>query len=102
MTVEFLMLWGSMRLTFAQILPVQRAALSLVLLLVSISSQAQTLGLPSTPALHERGPAAGLEKDLAAIFDDPKFSNAIWGVSVKSLTTGETLFRTNDTKSMLP
>ncbi len=67
------------------------------------SSRAQNLPLPSTPAFKpDRGPEADLERDLNGIFNDPHFSNAIWGVTVQSMATGEYLFRMNDSKSLLP
>ncbi len=64
---------------------------------------AQNITLPSTPAFKpDHSPEAELEHDLGGIFNDPRFSNAIWGVSVQSMVTGEYLFHTNDTKSLLP
>jgi D-alanyl-D-alanine carboxypeptidase/D-alanyl-D-alanine-endopeptidase (penicillin-binding protein 4) len=102
MTVKFFVLRSAMRQTLAQILPVRRVLFVLGIVLAATSLRAQTMNLPSTAALHERGPVASLERDLAAIFEDPKFSNAIWAVSIKSLENGEYLFRLNDTKSVLP
>jgi len=34
-----------------------------------------------------------LKADLASYYQDPAFQNAVWGVLVKSLATGETLSR---------
>lgn len=65
--------------------------------------RAQRLNLPATPALApDHGPVAELELDLNGIFNGPKFSNAIWGVTVQSVETGEYLFHKNDAKSLLP
>ncbi len=64
---------------------------------------AQNTAIISTPAFKpDRGPEADLEHDLSGIFNDPRFSNAIWGVTVQSMVTGEYLFHLNDTKSLLP
>jgi D-alanyl-D-alanine carboxypeptidase/D-alanyl-D-alanine-endopeptidase (penicillin-binding protein 4) len=74
-----------------------------IIIAVSGSSRAQNLPLPSTPAFKpDHGPEAELERDLNGIFNDPHFSNAIWGVTVQSMATGEYLFRMNDAKSLLP
>ncbi len=59
--------------------------------------------IPSTPALaRDRSPLGDLERDLTDIFNDPKFSNATWGVEVQSLQTGAYLFQLNPTKSFIP
>jgi D-alanyl-D-alanine carboxypeptidase/D-alanyl-D-alanine-endopeptidase (penicillin-binding protein 4) len=66
------------------------------------SVRAQTLAIPATPALRQQGAIGDLEHDLTDIFNDPRFSNATWGVCIRSMETGEYLFRLNDTKSLLP
>ena len=65
-------------------------------------SDAQTALLPPSPAFHQQGPLGDLERDLTDIFNDPRFSNAIWGVCIQSVETGDYLFRLNDSKSLLP
>ena len=45
---------------------------------------------------------ADLQRDLTSIFNDPKFSNATWGISVQSMAGREYLFRMNDGKSLNP
>lgn len=50
-------------------------------------------------------PKAGvkaLRADLASYFGDPAFQNAVWGVLVKSLATGETLFSLNPGTFLMP
>ncbi|HEY3876393.1 MAG TPA: D-alanyl-D-alanine carboxypeptidase, partial [Candidatus Kapabacteria bacterium] len=45
---------------------------------------------------------AELQHDLMGIVNDPRFSNATWGMAVRSVETGENLFELNDGKSLLP
>jgi D-alanyl-D-alanine carboxypeptidase/D-alanyl-D-alanine-endopeptidase (penicillin-binding protein 4) len=42
------------------------------------------------------------QKDLDSIFNDPNFSNAIWGVVIQSLETGEYIYRRNENISLMP
>ncbi len=89
----------------ARVIPFQRAFFIAIVyfLFTGGSLYAQSLSLPATPALaRDQSPEAELERDLAGIFNDPRFSNATWGVAVQSLATGEYLFRMNDAKSLLP
>ena len=43
-----------------------------------------------------------LQADLASYYRAPAFGNAIWGVRVRSLKTGETLFATNPGTLLMP
>ncbi len=43
-----------------------------------------------------------LRTELAAAFDDPKFSNAQWGVVIRSLKNDEVLYARNEIKSFMP
>jgi D-alanyl-D-alanine carboxypeptidase/D-alanyl-D-alanine-endopeptidase (penicillin-binding protein 4) len=43
-----------------------------------------------------------LRADLSSYFGDPAFRNAVWGVLVKSLATGETLFSLNPGTFLMP
>lgn len=43
-----------------------------------------------------------LRTDIQSILDDPNFSHAIWGVEIRSLKTGETLFKINSDKLFIP
>ena len=65
-------------------------------------ARAQTLTIPATPALRQQGALGDLERDLTDIFNDPRFSNATWGVCIQSMETGEYFFQLNDMKSLLP
>ncbi len=57
----------------------------------------------STPAFTpDHGAEAELVHDLTGIFNDPHFSNALWGVTVQSMETGKILYRFNGSKSLLP
>src|SRR5579871_6452441 len=63
-----------------------------------------TLALTSfliLPSVRAQG-LESLRHSFDSLFSDPKFSNATFGVSVQSLATGETLYRLNDTKSLMP
>ena len=75
----------------------------MILLLWCGVLHAQNVELPRTPALAtDNSPIAVLQHDLMGIFNDPRFSNAEWGVAIQSVETGEYLFRMNDGKSLLP
>jgi D-alanyl-D-alanine carboxypeptidase/D-alanyl-D-alanine-endopeptidase (penicillin-binding protein 4) len=54
---------------------------------------------PLTPP--KRGVKA-LKADLASYYGAPAFQNAVWGVLVKSLATGETLFSLNPGTFLMP
>jgi serine-type D-Ala-D-Ala carboxypeptidase/endopeptidase (penicillin-binding protein 4) len=57
------------------------------------------------PALGLRGPTPGLSPlgaELAAIFDDPSFAHAHWGVVVRSMNTGETIISQNGGRLFMP
>ena len=50
-------------------------------------------------------PATSMEYLRAAIaqkFDDPEFENAHWGVMIRSLKTGETVYARNENKMFMP
>ena len=66
------------------------------LLLVALSTAC-------APAVAGRtGAPAPLAAELGAVFDDTAFANAHWGVVVRSLGTGETLYRRNGEKLFVP
>jgi serine-type D-Ala-D-Ala carboxypeptidase/endopeptidase (penicillin-binding protein 4) len=56
-------------------------------------------GTLKTPA---GAPEERLRQEFAAAFDDPNFSNAQWGVVIRSLKTGEVLYQRNEQKSFMP
>jgi serine-type D-Ala-D-Ala carboxypeptidase/endopeptidase (penicillin-binding protein 4) len=64
-----------------------------------IGGCSQTRVLNSPEALP---PVDRLQAALATAFEDSVFSNAQWGVMIKSLTTGEVLFKRNEMKSFMP
>jgi len=43
-----------------------------------------------------------LKNQLDDIFNDPNFSNANWGVFIKSLKTGEIIYKKNENKLFIP
>lgn len=43
-----------------------------------------------------------LRAELAQLFNAPRFDHALWGVAVRSLDTGQDLYRLNATKLMMP
>jgi D-alanyl-D-alanine carboxypeptidase/D-alanyl-D-alanine-endopeptidase (penicillin-binding protein 4) len=60
---------------------------------------------PAGAGPAEPGPAtpvAALRAELEAIFADPAFGNAHWGVMVQSLETGEMIYRRNAEKLFMP
>jgi D-alanyl-D-alanine carboxypeptidase/D-alanyl-D-alanine-endopeptidase (penicillin-binding protein 4) len=64
---------------------------------------------PVTPPAHPAGPArpaspaqSPLERDIDAILARPALERGYWGVLVKSLKTGETLYALNPKKLMMP
>ena len=56
---------------------------------------------PPQPAAPKRGVRA-LRSDLASFYRAPAFQRAVWGVLVKSLATGETLFALNPGTFLMP
>lgn len=57
---------------------------------------------PATAPKPPRRGVAALRVDLAAGFAAPAFSNAVWGVVVRSLQTGETLYAQNPRTFLMP
>lgn len=43
-----------------------------------------------------------LQQQLDDLFDDPNFSSATWGVMIKSLKSGEVLYKKNENKLFVP
>ena len=56
---------------------------------------------PGKPAAPKRGVRA-LQRDLGSYYRVPAFRNAVWGVLVRSLKTGETLFALNPGTLLMP
>lgn len=71
-----------------------------LLALASVAGCAAGGGAPAGPG--PASPAAALRAELDAIFADPVFQNAHWGVIVQSVETGEILYRHNAEKLFMP
>lgn len=56
------------------------------------------------PLLAVSGPqsSTGLAAEIDAIFDDPSFAHAHWGVLVRSLDSGETIYARNAARMFVP
>lgn len=62
-------------------------------------------GCSQTAVLNDRAAATAegrLREELAARFDDANFSNAQWGVLIRSMQTGEVMYSRNEGKSFMP
>lgn len=74
----------------------------LLLLLIIFSavnySKIKTDSIPK----YSFGTVQELWNELDALFNDPNFANANWGVSIQSLVTGEYFYRRNDNKLFMP
>ncbi|MEI6668328.1 MAG: D-alanyl-D-alanine carboxypeptidase/D-alanyl-D-alanine-endopeptidase [Acidobacteriota bacterium] len=72
--------------------------------LVAAAACAQQPRLSVTPHPPGAPPpgAVALEADLTSIFQDPAFNNAVWGVLVRSLKTGDTLFALHPRSLLMP
>jgi D-alanyl-D-alanine carboxypeptidase/D-alanyl-D-alanine-endopeptidase (penicillin-binding protein 4) len=82
-------------------------ALAVPLLLAALAAcQPHPATLSPAPAPRAPAPTAGERAALAAaldsIFADSAFGGAWWGVEVRSLDTGETLYRRNGEKMFVP
>jgi D-alanyl-D-alanine carboxypeptidase/D-alanyl-D-alanine-endopeptidase (penicillin-binding protein 4) len=77
------------------------AAVALVVLATGCAQQPRPTIAPGQPIPPKRGVHA-LQSDLASFYGAPAFSNAIWGVLVRSLKTGETLFAANAGTFLMP
>ena len=77
------------------------AAFVVVTLAAGCAQQPKPAVGPKPMAPPKRGVKA-LKSDLASYYQAPAFQNAVWGVMVKSLTTGETLFALNPGTFLMP
>jgi serine-type D-Ala-D-Ala carboxypeptidase/endopeptidase (penicillin-binding protein 4) len=76
------------------------AAASAILISVSCRSTA-TAPPVGQPSLAVRG-GSPLARDIDAILNQPALERGFWGILVKSLKTGETLYALNQRKLMMP
>ncbi len=77
------------------------AALVVVLLAAGCAPKTAPVTGPRTYTPPRAGVKA-LKADLASYCQDPAFQNAVWGVLVRSLATGETLFSLNPGTLLMP
>jgi serine-type D-Ala-D-Ala carboxypeptidase/endopeptidase (penicillin-binding protein 4) len=77
------------------------AGLMMAGLVAGCAQQPRPSVTPQKPAAPKRGVRA-LQKDLASYYRAPAFQNAVWGVLVRSLRTGETLFAINPGTLLMP
>jgi D-alanyl-D-alanine carboxypeptidase/D-alanyl-D-alanine-endopeptidase (penicillin-binding protein 4) len=77
------------------------AALVVVSLTAGCAPKTRPAAGPQPPAVPKRGVKA-LQSDLSSYYRAPAFQNAVWGVLVKSLKTGETLFALNPGTFLMP
>jgi D-alanyl-D-alanine carboxypeptidase/D-alanyl-D-alanine-endopeptidase (penicillin-binding protein 4) len=68
----------------------------------SVSFAQQKDSLSERKTVPNLNPLIELRDQLDDYFNDPNFSNAIWGVLVKSLKTGEVIYKRNADKSFIP
>ena len=82
-----------------------RRALLAALVVVTISAgcapKTKPAAGPQPPVAPKRG-AKALQSDLSSYYRAPAFQNAVWGVLVRSLKTGETLFSLNPGTLLMP
>ena len=80
----------------------RRATLLAVLILLSTACAQQPRPVLAPPPGSQLPGVPALQADLAAYFGAPAFGNAVWGVLVRSLKTGETLFAINSGTLLMP
>lgn len=76
-----------------------------ILLLAALLAGCATLPREERQS-HRIRPAARsvaeLRAELESIFNDPSFDNAFWGVSIRSLANGQTIYTRNEAKGFMP
>jgi len=77
------------------------AALVVVTLSAGCAPKTKPAAGPQPPVAPKRG-AKALQSDLSSYYRAPAFQNAVWGVLVRSLKTGETLFSLNPGTFLMP
>lgn len=73
-----------------------------VLIFISVSHAQQKDTLSERKNLENLNSLTELRDQLDDYFNDQNFSNAIWGVMVKSLKTGEVIYKRNADKLFIP
>lgn len=74
----------------------------LFLIIASFSFAQQKDSLSEKKSVQNLNPLVELRDQLDDYFNDPNFSSAIWGVMVKSLKTGEVIYKRNADKLFSP
>jgi D-alanyl-D-alanine carboxypeptidase/D-alanyl-D-alanine-endopeptidase (penicillin-binding protein 4) len=72
------------------------AAIAIAVFSTACAAKAQVQHTPNSPPVQE------LRAELGRVFDAPVMARGIWGVDIRSLDTGETLYRVNAGKLMMP
>lgn len=62
----------------------------------SVSSPLPALDAPAVPPVEQ------LRREMDAIFDDPAFANAFWGVLIQSAANGEVFYARNQHRLLMP
>lgn len=89
--------------TVSVLFPKRFTALFLVTFLSITSSFAQTVTAPSNQRTKsEQAAIDALAKDIDAALKSKYADNALWGITIQSLKTGEIIYETNAKKSFLP
>lgn len=86
-------------------MPIRRSAPALLLALAAACTPAKPAVSPAPQAMPQPVPAAitpPIAAALDSIFNDTAFASAHWGVLVRSLETGETLYARNAGKMFVP
>jgi D-alanyl-D-alanine carboxypeptidase/D-alanyl-D-alanine-endopeptidase (penicillin-binding protein 4) len=78
------------------------AALAIVVLAAGCAPKTKPVTGGPRPYTVPRPGVKALKADLASYYQDPAFQNAVWGVFIKSLATGETLFSLNPGTFLMP
>ena len=74
----------------------------LLWVIFSANSFSQGIRSNSQQSIAPQTIIADLQNELDSIFNDPNFTNAIWGVAIQSLETGEYLYKRNENISLMP
>lgn len=80
----------------------RRPAVAAVLLLFAAAAGCARQPRPVTTPAPPKAGASALRADLAAAFNAPAFRQAVWGVQVVSLKSGETLYAQNPVTLLMP
>jgi len=83
---------------------VERILMTPTKILLLIFASLMLAGCASRQGLQydQNNPFGKLQYNIAQKFEDPNFDNAHWGVLIKSLKTGETVYARNEKKMFMP